>query len=268
MGGEELREHHEPERGQQAPEQPAEISLAVGGDLRVLPQGHEERTGVPGHDRDRNREQEREPCGVAHHRPDPAEAAGAEVLGHDRSGAGEDAHREGAEHPEEVARERARRDRLGADPAHHDDVGEQDGHVGEVAERQRAAPGERNRAGFAPPGREGGRGQRVHGEAISSMRRGAPHESGSRGTAGYDSAPPLQPRGAAKRPARGVTPCAVETGPVTGDGGAARPDGTLDWSPLHPSRAFPERAGTRWQAIARPRNESRAMNSRPRRRRS
>ena len=114
---------------------------------------HENRAGVPRGDGDGDCQRKRKPRGVAHREPDPAVPAGAQMLGHDWRCAGQHSQRERAEHPEEVARQRARGDGFGADPSHHDDVGQHDGHVRQVGQRQGCCE-TNDGAGFARPGRQ------------------------------------------------------------------------------------------------------------------
>ena len=219
MGGQKLREDSEQQRREKSPEQITEIGLAVVGDVRFLAEEHEDRAGPPGGDGDRDRQQQCKPCGIAHHGPDLPGPAGAQVLGHDRRCAGQHAHREGTEYPVEVARQRARGEGLGADPSHHDDIGQHDGHVRQVGQGQ----GSRERGdcpGFTQPGPDGGRRLQVHGSEAARIPGNERifHDTGHiMGAQGFRTRQDIQVGGFSPAGVLGYDPAAVPVAPCSAE---------------------------------------------------
>ena len=93
-----------------------------------------------GHDRD-EREAERCDDRLPGHATGHPDLAGADVAGDQRRGAGTDRHRDDRHAAEDLRADADRRDRVAAEPAHHEHIDEPDRRLGEEVHDDR--PGER-----------------------------------------------------------------------------------------------------------------------------
>ncbi len=141
--GGEAAQHDEAERGQHAPLQRADIALRLLGQRRVLPEQPEDRRRLPENQPDGGGDDRGRPQALAHRAPDLAHgvSVGAELARqHGRRRQGQ-ADAEDEEQEIEVGAQRARGERVLAEPAHHRDIRRLHRHLGEVGQDQR--PGER-----------------------------------------------------------------------------------------------------------------------------
>jgi hypothetical protein len=149
----EVAQDDEPERRHEPPHRGMHIALGRADQHRVLVQEPEHRDDVPEHGPGRQAERERHPEALADrpprlaHRMPPA----AEIVRHHRRGRGHDPDREQQQHEADVDPEHARRQRLGAEPAEHQDVGRLDRDLAQIGQHDRQAQRD-ERPRLPPPG--------------------------------------------------------------------------------------------------------------------
>ncbi len=99
-------------------------------------------------------QQDRRPEALAHHATNCLDVAPAARLRGERGDRAHDADTEQEEGHQEAVGQRACGQRLGAEPAHHDDVGRLQGVLGDLGDHQRPGQGEGGTE-FAAPATQG-----------------------------------------------------------------------------------------------------------------